>query len=75
MSRRVGVLTSQSFNKLAAIYRLCAALEVEPADVLPRITGICEKSSPDAAVSQGEMLSDKSGEEPVESIVDVKEGQ
>ncbi len=72
---KCGALTRQRFNKLAAIYRLCAALEVEPADVLPRITGICDKTSPDVVTSQGKKLSDKSRENLEEFIDDVKEGQ
>ncbi len=67
-------LTRQRFNKLDTIYRLCAALEVEPADVLPRITGICDKSSPDMDTRQDEKMSDKSREELKEFIDDVKEG-
>ncbi len=63
----------QRFNKLATIYRLCAALEVEPTDVLPRITGICDKSSPDVVVCQDEKLSDKSKEGLKESIDDADE--
>ncbi len=53
-------MTRQRFNKLATICRLCAALEVELTDVLPRITGICDKSSPDVVISQDEKLSDES---------------
>lgn len=45
-------LTRRSFNKLAAIYRLCAALEVEPADVLPCITVISDRSSPRPVAGQ-----------------------
>ncbi len=52
----------QIFNKLATIYRLCAVLEVELTDVLPRIKGICDKPSPDMAIGKGEKLSDKSRE-------------
>ncbi len=67
-------MTRQRFNKLATIYRLCAALEVEPADVLPRITGICDKSSPDMAICQNGKLPDMSGERLKEFLDDPKEG-
>ncbi len=52
------------FNKLAAIYRLCAALAVELADVPPTISGMCENQK----------LSDKSTEGLEEFIDDVKAG-
>lgn len=45
-------LTHQSFNKLAAIYRLCAALEVEPTDVLPCISVVSDRSSPHPLAGQ-----------------------
>jgi hypothetical protein len=57
-----GVLTCQRFNKLSTIYRLCAALEVEPAEVLPRIMGMCERSYPDVVMGRDENPSDESGE-------------
>ncbi len=67
-------MAPQRSNKLAIIYRLCAALDVEPAEVLPRISGICDKSSQDMVIRQDEKLSDKSREELKEFIDDVKEG-
>ncbi len=64
----------QRFNKLATIYRLCAVLEVELIDVLPRIKGICDKPSPDMYIGHGEKPSDKSRGELDEFVDDVKEG-
>lgn len=61
-------------DKLTAIYRLCAALEVELTDVLPRIIVISDKSSPDVVISQDEKLPDKFKEELREYIDDIKEG-
>ncbi len=67
-------LTRQRFNKLATIYRLCAALEVEMADVLPSISGMCDKSHPDMVTSQDKKPSDESMEELKEFFADVNEG-
>ncbi len=61
-------------DKLATIYRLCAALEVELTDVLTSITVIHDKPSPDAVISQDEKLSDKFRAELKEFIDDIKEG-
>jgi hypothetical protein len=43
-------------------------------DVLPSITVICDKSSPDVIISQDEKLRDKFKEELKEFIDDIKEG-
>ncbi len=67
-------MTRQRFNKLATIYKLCAVLEVEPADVLSRITGICDKAPPDVVICRDEKLTDESEEELKEFIDDVKKG-
>jgi len=61
-------------DKLTTIYRLCAALEVELTDVLPRIIVICDKSSPDVVISQDEKLYDKFKEELKVFIDDIKGG-
>ncbi len=61
-------------DKLTTIYRLCAALEVELTDVLPRrIIVICDKSYPDVVISQDEKLSEFK-EEIKEFIDDIKQG-
>ncbi len=67
-------LTRERFNKLATIYRLCAALEVEMADVLPGIPGICDKPHPDMVISRDKKPSDKSMEELKGFSADVNEG-
>jgi hypothetical protein len=67
-------LTCQKFNKLAAIYRLCAALEVDPTDVLPGITAACDKVSPEVVKNQDEKLPDVIKEERKEFADDIDGG-
>jgi hypothetical protein len=38
-------------------------LEIDPTEVLPGITVVCDKSSPDVVISQDERLPDKTEEE------------
>lgn len=49
-------MVCQIFNKLATIYRLCAALEVDPADVMHGITVVCCNSSPEVILNLDEKL-------------------
>jgi len=63
-------LTSQRLNKLAAIYRLCDELEIDPTAVLSGITLICDESSREMVIRQGEKLPDSIKEERKEFVDD-----
>ncbi len=46
-------------DKLTVIYKICAALDVEINDILPPVSVILDKSSPDVVINQDQNLPDK----------------